>query len=37
MVVGFVLKDTGRPVFSKLWPGNTTDVKTLVSIVNRMK
>ncbi|MGD9971493.1 MAG: IS1634 family transposase [Desulfatirhabdiaceae bacterium] len=37
MVVGVVLDDRGRPVFSEMWPGNTTDVKTLVPIVTRMK
>jgi transposase len=37
MVVGVVLDDKGRPVFSEIWPGNTTDVKILVPIVNRMK
>ena len=37
MVVGVVLDNKGRPVFSEMWPGNTTDVKTLIPIVNRMK
>jgi hypothetical protein len=37
MVVGMVLDDEGYPVCSELWPGNTTDVKTLVPIVDRLK
>jgi len=30
MVVGMVLSGEGRPVCSELWPGDTTDVKTLL-------
>jgi transposase len=37
MVVGVVLDMDGRPVCSELWPGNTTDVKTLVPIVERLQ
>ena len=37
MVVGVVLDDDGRPICSELWPGNTTDVKTLVPVVERLK
>jgi hypothetical protein len=37
MVVGVVLDGEGRPVCSELWPGNTTDVKTLVPIVERLE
>lgn len=37
MVVGVVLDLDGRPVCSEVWPGNTTDVKTLVPIVDRLK
>ena len=33
MVVGMVLDNAGRPVCSELWPGNTTDVTTLLPIV----
>ena len=36
MVVGMVLDGEGRPVCSELWPGNTTDVKTLLPVVNRL-
>ena len=37
MVVGVVLDQTGSPVCSELWPGNTTDVKSLVPVVERLK
>jgi transposase len=37
MVVGMVLDNTGRPLCCELWPGNTTDVKTLIPVVNRMR
>ena len=37
MVVGAVLDHTGRPICCELWPGNTTDVKTLIPIVDRLR
>ena len=37
MVVGVVIDADGSPVCSEMWPGNTTDVKTLVPIVDRLK
>jgi transposase len=37
MVVGAVLDSAGRPIMCELWPGNTTDVKTLVPIVTRLQ
>jgi len=37
MVVGVVLDSKGRPLCCELWPGNTTDVKTLIPIVDRLK
>jgi len=37
MVVGAVLDNTGRPICCELWPGNVTDVKTLIPIVDRLK
>jgi len=37
MVVGMVLDNEGRPVCSEMWPGNTTDVKTLLPIVERLR
>jgi transposase len=37
MVVGMVLDGEGRPLCCELWPGNITDVKTLVPIVDRLR
>lgn len=37
MIVGVILDNVGNPVCSELWPGNTTDVKTLIPIVERLK
>jgi hypothetical protein len=37
MVVGMVLDGEGRPVCTELWPGNTTDVTTLIPVVDRLK
>jgi transposase len=37
MVVGMVIDGEGRPLCCELWPGNTTDVKTLVPIVDRLR
>ncbi len=37
MVVGVVLDNQGRPICCELWPGNVTDVKTLVPVVDRLK
>ena len=36
MVVGAVLDNEGRPICSEMWPGNTTDVKTLLPVVDRL-
>ena len=36
MVVGAVLDGDGRPILCELWPGNTTDVTTLIPIVDRL-
>jgi hypothetical protein len=36
MVVGAVLDGDGRPICCELWPGNTTDVTTLIPIVDRL-
>ena len=36
MVVGVGLDQDGSPVCSKIWPGNTTDVKSLTPIVERL-
>jgi hypothetical protein len=37
MIVGFALDSEGWPLCCELWPGNTTDVKTLLPVVERMK
>jgi len=37
MIVGMVLDLEGRPICTELWPGNTTDVTTLIPIVDRLK
>lgn len=37
MVVGIILDNEGNPVCSEFWPGNTTDVNTLVPIVKRLE
>jgi hypothetical protein len=37
MIVGLVLDSEGYPVCCEMWPGNTTDVKALVPIVDRMR
>jgi len=37
MVVGAVLDAEGNPVCCEMWPGNTTDVKSLLPIVERLR
>ena len=37
IVVGAVLDNTGRPICCELWPGNTSDAKALIPIVDRLK
>jgi transposase len=37
MVVGVVINDEGRPICCEMWPGNSTDVTTIVSVSERMK
>jgi Transposase DDE domain len=36
MVVGAVLDGAGRPICCELWPGNTSDVTTLMPVVDRL-
>jgi hypothetical protein len=36
LVVGAVLDGTGRPICCELWPGNTSDVTTLIPVVDRL-
>ena len=37
MVVGLIIDGEGRPICCELWPGNTTDVTTLIPIVDRLR
>lgn len=37
MVVGVVIDDSGMPLCCEMWPGNTTDVKTLLPVVERIR
>jgi transposase len=37
MVVGMILDGEGRPLCCEVWPGNVTDVKTLVPIIDRLR
>lgn len=37
MVVGVVIDAQGRPLCCELWPGNVTDVKTLIPVLDRLR
>ena len=37
MVVGVVLDERGNPICSEMWPGNVTDVESLVPVVKRLR
>jgi len=37
IVVGAVIDGQGRPLCCELWPGNVTDVKTLIPVVDRLR
>ena len=37
MVVGAIIDDRGRPICCEMWPGNTTDVKTLIPVIDRIR
>ena len=37
MIVGLALDAQGWPLCCEMWPGNTTDVKTLVPVVERLR
>src|ERR1700686_4934348 len=36
-VLGVVIDETGRPICSEMWPGNTADVTTLIPVVTRLR
>lgn len=37
MIVGAILDGSGRPICCEIWPGNITDVTTLIPVVERLK
>jgi transposase len=37
MVVGAIIDDKGRPICCEMWPGNTTDVKSLAPVIGRLR
>jgi len=37
MIVGAVIDDKGCPICCEMWPGNVTDVKTILPVINRLK
>ena len=37
MIVGVVLDDNGMPLCCEMWPGNATDVKTLLPVIERIR
>jgi hypothetical protein len=37
VMVGVVLDQAGRPICSEVWPGNATDVKSLLPVVARLR
>jgi len=37
MVVGTVIDNKGKPVCCEMWPGNTTDVKSLIPVIDRVR
>ena len=37
VIVGVVLDGEGRPICSETWPGNATDVKSLLPVVDRLR
>ncbi len=37
MIVGVVIDDNGNPICCEMWPGNTTDVKTLIPVIERIR
>jgi hypothetical protein len=37
MILAVVIDGDGRPVCSEMWPGNTTDVTSLVPVIDRLR
>lgn len=37
MVVGVIIDNYGQPICCEMWPGNTTDVKTLIPVIDKLR
>lgn len=37
MLVGAIIDDKGRPICCEIWPGKTSDVKTLIPVIDRIR
>jgi DDE family transposase len=37
MVLAIIMDQSGRPVCSEIWPGNTADVTTLLPVIDRLR
>jgi hypothetical protein len=37
MILAVVIDEAGRPICSEMWPGNVTDVTTLLPVVDRLR
>jgi transposase len=37
MVIGVVIDNRGKPICCEMWPGNTTDVKSLIPVTDRIR
>jgi transposase len=37
MIVGAVIDNNGKPICCEMWPGNTTDVKSLIPVTDRVR
>jgi transposase len=37
MIVGIIMDQDGRPVCSEMWPGNITDVTTLIPVIDGLR
>jgi hypothetical protein len=37
MILAVVIDGDARPVCSEMWPGNTADVTTLITVIERLR
>jgi hypothetical protein len=37
MILGLVIDGDGRPICTEMWPGNTADVATLLTVIDRLR